>query len=78
MLPAAGCDFCASCRIPAGYNEKNMHHANLAALLQREPQLVSGVVEAFVYRDPGDVKAARKLTNFPPDKVCHVLLGIGG
>jgi len=62
----------------AGYPQaatKNTHHAAatlpaaLAAVLQQEPQLVSGAVEAFYYRDPGDVRAARKLRHFPPDKV---------
>ena len=50
---------------------KNIHHAaavlpaDLASVLQQEPQLVAPAVEAFHYRDPDSLRAARSMRHFP-------------
>ena len=50
---------------------KNIHHASailpadLASVLQQEPQLVAPAVEAFHYRDPDSLRAARSMRHFP-------------
>ena len=49
-----------------------MHHARVtlpasaAAVLRADAQLVAPAVEAFHYRDVEDMRAASRLTRFPP------------
>ena len=50
---------------------KSVHHAaailpaDLAGVLQQELQLVAPAVEAFHYRDPDSLRAARSMRHFP-------------
>jgi hypothetical protein len=46
----------ANVRVPAG----------VAALLELDPTLLPAAVDAFVDRDPGDMRACKRMETFPP------------
>lgn len=60
------------------YSKQLMHQATAilpcrtAFILLKDPQLLAPAVEAFYYRDPGDVKAASLATVFPPEHLVRV------
>ena len=49
--------------------------ARIAHVLRKDPQSVASAVEAFHYRDPYDIRAARAMAYFPPHDLVKINVG---